>query len=98
MKRSPPMPRYLMTLIADENAPVGAPPAELFQAIGVAAAEWQAKGVLVDTGGLAPTAAGTRLTLVDGEITAHPGPFAGPSGQASTAYAIVNASDQQDAV
>jgi hypothetical protein len=92
------MPRYLMTLTADENAPVGEPPAALFAAIGAAAAEWQANGVLLDTGGLAPTVAGTRLTLQDSEITAQPGPFAGPSGQASTAYAIINAADQQEAV
>jgi len=36
--------------------------------------------------------------LPNGEITAQPGPFAGPSGRASTAYAVINAADQQDAV
>ncbi|GAB3661493.1 YciI family protein [Actinocorallia lasiicapitis] len=89
------MPRYLMILTADENAPVGAPPAALFEAIGQTAAAWQAQGVLLDTGGLTPTAAGTRLSLQDGEIVAQSGPF---TAETATAYAIIRTPDKKDAV
>jgi hypothetical protein len=90
------MPRFLLTLTAQENSSAGDPPPALFQAIGETAEEWGKAGVLVDTGGLAPTAMSTRLRLTAGEITATGGPFT-DTEEVTTAYAIVRAATQQDA-
>ncbi|OIV35853.1 hypothetical protein BIV57_19230 [Mangrovactinospora gilvigrisea] len=90
------MSRYLMTLVATENAEAGAPPAELFEAIGKAAAAWQQAGVLLDTGGLAPAEEGTRLQLENGAITASRG-VGGEGAPVPTAYAIIEAATDADA-
>lgn len=91
------MPRYLLTLTTDENALVGTPPPALHEAIGATAQAWGEAGILLDTGGLAPTAVGTRLRLDADEITAVGGPFI-DAEEVTTAYAVVRASDQEAAV
>jgi hypothetical protein len=90
------MSRYLLMLRSDENAAIGGPPAELFEAIGALAAEWTQAGVLLDTGGLAPTAVSTRIRLAADEITGTDGPFA-DADQTVTAYAIIRADSQEQA-
>jgi hypothetical protein len=65
--------RFLaMVRSAENGAP---PPPELMQAIGEFGAEAMAAGVLVDTGGLAPSAWGNRIRVSDGELRITDGPF-----------------------
>jgi hypothetical protein len=78
----------------DEATTPGAPPQALFEAIGKAAAEWTADGVLLDTAALAPAAMSTRLELVDDVISAHPM----PAGESVSAYAIIEVPSTEDAL
>ena len=91
------MPRFMLTLKADENAPFGEPPPELFEGIGKLAEHWGGEGVLVDTAGMAPTAMSARVRLAGGSITSSGGPFTDEK-EVATAYAIVSVDSQDDAV
>jgi hypothetical protein len=90
------MPRFLLMLRSDENPAAGAPPQELYEAIGKSAQQWAEEGVLLDTGGLAPSNTGTRVHLAGGEITATSGPF--QDTQSVTAYAIIQVDSAAQAV
>jgi hypothetical protein len=89
------MPRFMMLLKTSETqADV---PDSLYHAIGDAAKAWIKDGILLDTGGLAPTAASARVRLADSQIATVSGPF--PDGdQVVTAYAILQADSREDAV
>ena len=74
-----------------------AAPAELLQAIGRLGGEVAQAGVLVDTAGLMPAAAGARVRLEGGKISTSEGPIA--SGhEVIGAYAIFNVQSKQDAI
>jgi hypothetical protein len=67
--------RYLVVL-KSAKAPAQ-PPAELMEAIMQLGGEATKAGVLLDTAGLAPSAAGgARVELVQGEVRVTDGPFA----------------------
>jgi len=53
----------------------GPPPKELMEAIGKLAEEAMSTGEMIETGGLAPTAAGSRVRLEGGKIKVTDGPF-----------------------
>ena len=89
--------RFLTLIKSAENMTVGPPPPELFQAIARLGGEAQQAGVLLDTAGLMPTAAGARVRLRDGEIETSPGPF-GSDQEMVGAYAIFNVESKQDAI
>jgi hypothetical protein len=63
-----------MTLVksAETSAP---PPQALMDAIGKLGAEAAGKGVMVEMGGLLPTAMGVRVRLAGGKLTVTDGPF-----------------------
>jgi hypothetical protein len=63
-----------MTLVksAETSAP---PPQALMDAIGKLGAEAAGKGVMVEMGGLLPTAMGARVRLTGGRLTVTDGPF-----------------------
>ena len=63
-----------MTLVksAETSAP---PPLALMDAIGKLGAEAAGKGVMVEMGGLLPTAMGARVRLAGGKLTVTDGPF-----------------------
>lgn len=68
--------RFLGYTLGDETAPQAPPTPELFEKMGVFVDEAVAAGVIVATGGIAPTAMGAKITLKDGEFTVTDGPFA----------------------
>jgi hypothetical protein len=69
--------RFLGYTLADETALPGAPPSpELYERMGAFVEEAVKAGVVVATGGIAPTAEGAKITLKDGEFTVVDGPFA----------------------
>lgn len=68
--------RFLTYIQSDESQPFGPPPPELFEAIGRFGEEVARTGVLLDQGGLAPTAMSTQVQVADGQVSVVDGPFA----------------------
>src|SRR4051794_41583501 len=66
--------RYITVLKGTQ--PAGPPPEGLMPAIMGLGAEATASGALLDTAGLAPSAAGARVTVTGGELSVMDGPFA----------------------
>lgn len=67
--------RFLGYTLGDESVPMPPPTPELMEKMGALMEEFTKSGVLVATGGLAPTAMGAKITLKDGEFTVIDGPF-----------------------
>ena len=68
--------RFLGYTLADESAlPVEPPSPELYERMGRFVEEAIKAGVIVATGGIAPTAAGAKISLKDGDYTVVDGPF-----------------------
>lgn len=63
------------TLANEDETPTGPPSPELFERMGRFVEEATKAGVIVATGGIAPTAEGTRISLHEGEYTVVDGPF-----------------------
>jgi len=69
--------RFLGYTLADEASVPDTPPgAEVFEAMGKFVEEATAAGVIVATGGIAPTSMGAIITLDNGDYTVVDGPFA----------------------
>ncbi len=67
--------RFFGYTLGDESVPMPPPSEELFAEMGAFMEEATKAGVLVATGGIAPTALGAKITLKDGEYTVVDGPF-----------------------
>ena len=68
--------RFLGYTLADESdAADRASPPELYERMGTFVEEATKAGVIVATGGIAPTSEGAKITLKDGEFTVVDGPF-----------------------
>jgi hypothetical protein len=65
--------RYMMIVKTNEGA--GMPPKELMEAIAKVSEEATKSGTMLGSGGLRPTAEGTRVRLAGGKITVIDGPF-----------------------
>ena len=65
--------RYLTMVSGPENA--GPPPQALMDAIAKLGEEATKAGVMVETGGLGPSALGARIRIGDGKVTVMDGPF-----------------------
>jgi hypothetical protein len=65
--------RFMITVKGSENA--GMPPRELMDGIAQLGMEATRAGVLVETGGLLPSAAGARMRVRGGKIVSTDGPF-----------------------
>jgi hypothetical protein len=89
------MPRYMMLLKSGEDQ--GPPPAELMGEIGKLGEEAVKAGVLLDTGGLMPTAMSTRVRLSAGEITVHDGPFT-EAKEVVISYALYDLASKDEAI
>ena len=61
--------------MGDESVPTPPPSPELMEKMGDFMAEATTAGVIVATGGIAPTAMGAKISLKDGEFTVVDGPF-----------------------
>ena len=89
--------RFMTLIKSAENSKAGPPTATLLQAIGRLGGEAAQAGVLVDTAGLMPTAAGARVRLEGGNVSTSEEPFAGGE-EVVGAYAIFNVQSKQDAI
>jgi len=67
--------RFLTYTLGDENVPVPPPAPDLMDAMEALMEEITTAGVLVATGGLAPTSMAAKVSLTDGEFTVLDGPF-----------------------
>jgi hypothetical protein len=63
------------TLANEEETPTEAPPPDLYERMGRFVEEATKAGVIVATGGIAPTSEGARITLQAGEYIVIDGPF-----------------------
>jgi hypothetical protein len=86
--------RYLTILRAAQ--PTSPPPPELMDAIMKLGAEATAAGALLDTAGLAPSAAGARLRLTAGTLRITDGPFA--EAKETISYALYQVRSREEAV
>lgn len=87
--------RYLILLKA-VNVPDSPPPPELMAAIATLGAEATNAGVLLDTQGLQPSSAGTRIRLAGGQLSSTDGPFAEANELIS--YALYDVRAREDAM
>jgi hypothetical protein len=85
--------RYLVLL--NGNRPDNPPP-ELFDAIMRLGEEATAAGALLDTAGLAPSAAGARVRLYGGQVSVTDGPFA--EAKETISYALYQVRSKEEAV
>jgi hypothetical protein len=67
--------RFLGYTLADESVDMPPPTPELMEKMGAFMEEATKAGVIVATGGIAPTAMGAKITLEAGEYTVVDGPF-----------------------
>jgi hypothetical protein len=63
------------TLANEDDTPTEPPSPELYERMGRFVEQATKAGVIVATGGIAPTAEGARISLKDGEYTVVDGPF-----------------------
>jgi hypothetical protein len=86
--------RYLTLLRATQ--PATPPPPELMEAIMKLGEEATTAGALLDTAGLAPSAAGSQVALRGGELSITDGPFA--ESKEVISYALYEVRDKAEAV
>ena len=75
----------------------GPPPQELIDAIAKLGEETGKAGIMVETGGLAPTATGALVRLADGKLTVTDGPF-GEAKEVVGGYAIFELDSKEEAI
>lgn len=86
--------RYVILLKGTQ--PAGPPPPALMDAIMRLGEEATASGALIDNAGLAPSAAGARVTLAGGQLSVMDGPFA--EAKEFISYAIYEVASKEEAV
>jgi hypothetical protein len=86
--------RYLTLLRAARTT--GPPPPELMAAIMRLGEEAAGSGALLDTAGLAPSAAGSRVALTGGDLAVTDGPFA--ESKEVISYALYDVRSRAEAV
>ena len=87
--------RFLITVNGKEN--VGPPPNALMGAIARLGEEATKAGVLIENGGLLPSATGARVRLSAGTLTVTDGPFA-ETKELIGGYAIYDLKSKQEAI
>jgi hypothetical protein len=86
--------RYLM-LLSGTN-PATPPPPALYEAIMKLGGEATEAGVLLDTGGLLPSAAGARVGLAEGKVSVTDGPFT--ESKELISYALYDVRSKEEAI
>jgi hypothetical protein len=90
--------RFLGYTLANESEQPTEPPSpELFEKMGTFVEEAINAGVIVATGGVAPTSEGAKITLKDGEFTILDGPFA-EAKEIVGGWAIMECRDLDEAI
>jgi hypothetical protein len=87
--------RFMMMVKTAERS--GPPPKELMDAMGKLAEEATKAGEMIDSGGLGPTAAGSRVRLTGGKITVTDGPFT-EAKEVFGGYAMFELKSKEEAI
>lgn len=85
------------TLAEESSLPTEPPPPELYERMTKFVEEATTSGVIVATGGIAPTAMGAKISLHDGEYTVTDGPFA-EAKEIVGGWALMECRDLDEAV
>jgi hypothetical protein len=85
-----------MTIVKSVERP-GSPPKELLEAVENLRQEATRAGVMLQTGGLAPTATGTSVRLRGGRVTVTDGPFT-ESKEVVGGYAVFELKSKEEAI
>ena len=91
------MPRVLTSSVLKDTDDRTPPKPELMAAIQKHGEELRRQGVMLMTGGLAPSAAATRVRAKDGKLTATDGPFA-EATEFIGGFAIMQTKTKEEAV
>ncbi len=86
--------RFMMMVKTPESGP---PSPELMAAVGKLSQEMAEAGVLLDTGGLAPSARGARIRLSGATLTVIDGPFT-ESKELIGGFAVLKAASKAEAI
>ena len=90
--------RFMLIANANRDSEAGAPPdPRLMAAIGKLSEEMAKAGVLVGTGGLAPSSMGSKVRLSGGKVTVTDGPFT-ETREVLGGYAIVEVPSKEEAI
>ena len=87
--------RFMMIVKSKENS--GPPPKELMEAMGKLAEEATKAGEMIESGGLASTATGTRVRLSGGKLSVTDGPFT-EAKEVFGGYAVFALNSKKEAV
>ena len=85
------------TLASETELPTEPPGPELYEEMGKFVEEAVNAGVVVATGGLAPTSEGARISLKDGEFTVVDGPFT-EAKELVGGWALMECRDMEEAL
>ena len=90
--------RFMMLVKGNTDYEAGTPPSPaLLEAIGKASEAQAAAGILLEAGGLLPSAAGALVRVERGKVKVIDGPFA-EAKELIGGYAILRASSRQEAI
>jgi hypothetical protein len=89
--------RFFGYTLADESVPMPDPSPELYEQMGKFVEEATKAGVVVATGGIAPTAMGVKITLKEGEFTVVDGPFS-EAKEIVGGWALLECRDKDEAI
>jgi hypothetical protein len=89
--------RFFGYTLGDPSAPVGPPSPELMAEMGDFIEEATKAGILVATGGFAPLAEATKVSLADGAYTVTDGPFT-EAKELIGGWALMETRDKDEAV
>lgn len=89
--------RFLTMIKTDESMPAGPPPPALFEAIGRLGEQAAKDGILLEQGGLLPSAAGALVRVAGGQVTVHDGPFADAT-ELIGGYAMFDVRSKEEAI
>jgi len=89
--------RYMMYTIGDDSVPTPPPSPELMAEMGKFMDEVTKAGVLVATGGFAPSSQGVTVRLADGKFSVTDGPYA-ESKELIGGWALVQVASTTEAI
>src|SRR6202051_1946257 len=87
--------RFMMIVKTAEKS--GPPPKEMMEAMDKLAEESTKAGEMIESGGLGPSAAGSRVRLAGGKITVTDGPFT-EAKEVFGGYAIFELKSKEEAI
>ncbi|MEP7024352.1 MAG: YciI family protein [Actinomycetota bacterium] len=89
--------RFLGYTLGDDSVPVPPPTPEFMAEMGAFIEEATKAGILVATGGLGPSAEGTKVICTDGKFTVLDGPFT-ETKELIGGWALMEVRDKDEAI